>query len=473
MRASPVLAINPGSTSVERSPDLLAPRDIVRSGLCIGCGACAARSEAEMRWDRYGFLKPAGDRDWYRRPEEDFSRTCPFSTSAADEDTIAGERFPLAARNDRRIGRFERAYVGAVAEGEWRARGSSGGMVSWVASELLRTRTVDAVIHVKPSDSRTTGRLFAYGVSRSLDEIANGAKSRYYPIDLSHVLREVRQIDGRYAIVGVPCFIKAVHLLRRADPLLAQRITHTLGLFCGHMKSARLVQSFAWQLGAELSEVRTVDYRVKNAGRPANWYRTRLELADGSAAEQDWWQLADGDWGAGFFQNSACDICDDVVAETADIAFGDAWVEPYSSDGRGTNVVVVRSKALCDLLEAATAEGRLDLKPVDADFIAETQAAGLRHRRQGLAYRLSWMRRSIRPRKRVRPERGQLSLRRRVIFRTRAAISRWSHRMMWLARTMQTPGIYLGWARVWLRLYQGAAWSNGRWGKLFDSLLPR
>ena len=51
----------------------------------------------------------------------------------------------------------------------------------------------------------------------------------------------------------------------------------------------------------------------------------------GATAEQDWWHLADGDWGAGFFQNPACDWCDDVVAETADIAFGDAWVEPYSS----------------------------------------------------------------------------------------------------------------------------------------------
>ena len=33
---------------------------------------------------------------------------------------------------------------------------------------------------------------------------------------------------------------------------------------------------------------------------------------------------------------------DDVVTETADISFGDAWVEPYSSGGRGTNVIIVR-----------------------------------------------------------------------------------------------------------------------------------
>ena len=80
----------------------------------------------------------------------------------------------------------------------------------------------------------------------------------------------------------------------------------------------------------------------KDESRPANWYRAHLELDDGSSAAEDWWHLADGDWGAGFFQNPACDWCDDVVGETADVSFGDAWVEPYSSDGRGTNVMVVK-----------------------------------------------------------------------------------------------------------------------------------
>ncbi|MGJ3627724.1 hypothetical protein AB5I41_13435 [Sphingomonas sp. MMS24-JH45] len=51
-----------------------------------------------------------------------------------------------------------------------------------------------------------------------------------------------------------------------------------------------------------------------------------------------------GDWVRAFFQASAGDYRDDVVAETADISFGEAWVEPYASDGRGTNVVV-RSRA--------------------------------------------------------------------------------------------------------------------------------
>jgi coenzyme F420-reducing hydrogenase beta subunit len=333
---------------------------------------------------------------------------------------------------------------------------------------------IDAVVHVKPSDPAATGRLFRYGVSRTLEEIAAGAKSRYYPIDLAEVLDEIRSREGRYAVVGIPCFIKAVHPLRGAEPLLASRITHTLGLFCGHMKSARLVESFAWQLGTELEKVRALDYRVKDPARPANWYRARLDLADGSSVAEDWWQFADGDWGAGFFQNPACDFCDDVVAETADIAFGDAWVEPYSSDGRGTNVVIVRDERLRDLLDRTIGDGRLALQRVGANFIADTQAAGLRHRRQGLACRLSWRRGGhCTPRKRVQANSETLSLRRRLIFRLRAGISRWSHRVMWLARAWHVPELYLAWARFWLRLYQGLAWSNGRVGAIADRLFRK
>jgi len=451
--------------SVERADRLLSPAEIVESRLCIGCGSCAAA----MRWDRDGFLKPDA---FAEAPPEQFADQCPFSPAAPNEDEIAAARFATASASDPRIGRFEAAYVGHALEDPFRRNGSSGGLTSWVAAELLRTGAVDGVAHVAPADPQTDGRFFAYRISRSLDALSEGAKSRYYPVELSSVLREIRETAGRYAIVGIPCFIKAIHLLRRVDPLIRERVTHTLGLFCGHMKSATMVESFALQLGAELGRVRSLDYRIKDESRPANWYRAHLELDDGSAKEQDWWHLADGDWGAGFFQNPACDWCDDVVGETADVSFGDAWVEPYSSDGRGTNVMVVRTKALVEMVERARAEGRLDLRPVDADFIAQTQAAGLRHRRDGLAYRLTWRRRGLTPRKRVQPS-AALPFRRKLVYRMRNAIAQWSHRVFRLARALHAPAIYTVWAHSMLRLYQSLTWSRGRLGKLLDRLMPQ
>jgi coenzyme F420-reducing hydrogenase beta subunit len=444
-------------------------RDIRRAGLCIGCGTCAGTSalpELSMAFDAYGQYKPQAVPRVERERSSRLAQTCPFSPFAQDEDDLASVRFPQAPHRDTRLGRFEAAYVGAVAEPPFRQQGSSGGMVTWVAAQLLQHGLVDGVAHVRPGEG---GKYFAYGISRDIESLYRGAKSRYYPVELSGVLEEIRTTPGRYAVVGIPCFIKAVHLARRQDPVLAERITHTLGLFCGHMKSARLVESFAWQMDTTIEAVQRPEFRLKGAERPANWYTAQLTLKDSSVRQKDWWHLGDGDWGAGFFQNSACNFCDDVLAETADISFGDAWVEPYSSDWRGTNVVVVRSPLLRDLVEQGMGLGQVEFKPVDADYIANTQAAGFRQRREGLAYRLTWRRRGLKPRKRVAPS-NQLPFQRKLIYRLRYGISAWSHRMFWLARWQQAPAIYITWAHAALRFYHGLAYGRGRIGAIAKRL---
>ena len=444
----------------------LSPAQIVRSGLCIGCGACASGADATMVWDNYGQLKPSGPASLRR--SEGFAALCPFSPEATNEDAIAAARFPDAPLLDGRLGRHISCYVGAAAEPPFRERGSSGGMVSWVAAELIRRGEIDGVLHVHPGQPGPP--FFGYRISRSEAELLSGARSRYHPVHLAAVLDQVRASPGRYAVVGIPCFIKAVHLARAQDPVLEERITHMLGLFCGHMKSARFVESFSWQLGADHDRVRAVEYRLKDANRPANWYTAHLTLDDGSTVQNEWFHLADGDWGAGFFQNSACNFCDDVVAETADVSFGDAWVEPYSSDGRGTNVVVVRAPLIQRLVDEARADGRLGLEPVDADFVAATQAAGFRQRREGLAYRLTWARRGIRPIKRVAPSAAGIGWRRKLVYRTRAAISRGSHRMARLAAATGRPQVYVGWARQAYVVYEGLTYCRGRLAPLFDRI---
>ena len=434
----------------------------MRSGLCIGCGSCAVGEASRgvgMGWDRFEQLKPDGPASWRSTATDRFSALCPFSPAARNEDAIAAARFPDAPMADGRIGRHISCHVGAVVEKPFRTQGSSGGMVSWVAAELLRRGEVDGILHVHPGAPGEP--FFGYRISRTEAELIAGAKSRYHPVHLAAVLEEARAVPGRYAVVGIPCFIKAVHLACAQDAVLAERMVFTLGLFCGHMKSARFVTSFAWQLGVDPDEVRAVEYRRKDEGRPANWYTAQLTLDDSTTVQRDWWHLADGDWGAGYFQNSACNWCDDVVAETADVSFGDAWVEPYASDGRGTNVVIVRAPLIQRLIDEGQAEGRLSLEAVDADFVAGTQAAGLRQRREGLAYRLTWRRRGIRPVKRVQPSSASLSLRRRLVYRTRAAVSAGSHHVAWAARRSGKPGLYSRWAWAMYRIYEGLTYARG------------
>ena len=416
-----------------------------------------------MRFDRNGLLIPEGD----LTGSPEFPTLCPFSPDAPNEDAISDVAYPDAPRHAT-VGRFLAAYVGHAEAGGFRERGSSGGLVTWTAEALMREGLIDGVAHVVPVDP-VTGRFFRYRISRTVEELRAGAKSRYYPVEMSEVLREIRATPGRYAVVGIPCFIKAVNLARHQDPVLRERIVFTLGLFCGHMKSARFVDSIAMQMDVPMEEVRAVEFRLKDPSRPANVYTAGLTLNSGELRKRDWWNLVDGDWGAGFFQASACNFCDDVIAETADVSFGDAWIEPYSSDGNGTNVVVVRSSVVENLIQKGIAEERLALSPVNEAFVVETQAAGFRQRREGLSYRLTWPKRGIRPVKRVGPARPD-DPRRRLIYRTRASISQWSHRLFRLARRMGKREPYVLWGRTAVAFYHGVAYSRGKVGTLIARL---
>lgn len=451
---------------------LYSPKDIVSSGLCIGCGSCAAQAgnagiAAQMQFDTYGQLKPRGPASWYKQESESFTRTCPFSPPATKEDELSNRLFPAAAENNASVGRFQSSYVGHVQEQDFRMQGSSGGLVTWVATELMRKGLIDGVAHVFASaNPQDEGRYFSYRISRTEQEIREGAKSRYYPVEMSEILKTIREVPGRYAIVAIPCMIKAIQLLRQQDPVYRERIRYTLGLFCGHMKSARFVESFAWQMQVPAEEVNKVEFRYKDPNRPANWYNAMLTMNNGSVINRDWWHLVDGDWGAGFFMNSACNFCDDVVAETADISFGDAWVEPYSSDGKGTNVVVVRSLEIEGMMAAAISEGRLRLEEVSGEFVEQTQAAGFRQRREGLAYRLTWATQGIQPLKRVAPDANRPSKERKLIYKARFYISKWSHRMFWLARKLRMHKVYVSWARAALSVYHGLAYHQGNLGEM-------
>src|SRR3546814_14564207 len=82
-------------------------------------------------------------------------------------------------------------------------------MVSWFAAELLRTGLVDGVAHVIAANPEEDQCFFRYQISRTAEEIRRGAKSRYYPIELSAVIDQIRAVPGRYAVIGIPCFIRS------------------------------------------------------------------------------------------------------------------------------------------------------------------------------------------------------------------------------------------------------------------------
>lgn len=396
--------------------------EVLSRGMCIGCGSCAVRTGGRVSvalssrgiWQADAHHADRADR-------RAASRVCPFSDEAANEDAIAAAIWPGLAQDDR-VGRWRDAWAGRVADDAVVTGSSSGGLTTYVLRELLGSDEIDAVIHV----GRARFGHFEYQISSSPDELLNRRKSDYTSVTLADVLTSVQTDPRRFAIVGIPCFIKAARLLAGTDPAIGDKLLYHIGLVCGHLKTQFFAESLAWQAGIEPDDLGTVDFRVKVEGRSSNQYAFRAtRKVSGDSVERPMSETLDGPWGYGAFQPEACNFCDDIFAETADAAFGDAWLPEYTADWRGTNVVLSRSDRISELLVAGAASGQIALIPLSLDKVEASQAGNFRHRRDALRVRLADdldAGLSV-PIKRVDPGRGHVTPQRVDLIRQRRSIS--------------------------------------------------
>lgn len=392
---------------------------VVAGGFCIGCGNCAFASGGAiaMELNDEGFVVPrivaANAPD---APE--LTATCPFSNATPDETELA-ETLPWAeTAHDPRVGHYVNMYAGHVVDNAFRLGGGSGGVTTWFLRTLLESGEVDHVLHVKPIDPTTDseGRLFRYGLSSTADELMSGRKSRYYPVDLAEVYRIITERPGRYAVVAVPCFAKALRLMQRQSPVISERVHFIIGLVCGHLKSRAFGEYLAWMQGIRPQELRRLDFRVKLPGADASQYTVRAEDANGQRTGVPLKDYFGTTWDLGFMKYGACEYCDDIFAETADIVFGDAWIQPFQESWMGSNIVLTRHPVASRLVQQGVASGALALTPIGLDQMVKSQASGLRHRREGLAHRLKLLDQAERwrPRKRFEVAKEPSSQRKRV-----------------------------------------------------------
>lgn len=362
---------------------------VIKGGYCVGCGACAVASrDVKLHRSTFGELTAVGDLSG-----DGLDQVCPFATSV-DETTLAEELFPDALEWDARVGRFEAIYIGATASDEDRLRSSSGGVVTWLLSELLRKGEIDAVIHVRPNSSADSiSTAYRYEISESSEEVSQGVGSRYFPVEPSDVVRKVlAEGPRRYAFVGTPCAVKAMRLLCRSNSELAERIAFCIAIFCGHMKSVAFSEMIGWQIGVEPRNLRGVDFRVKRIEKSANNYGVSVSHTDKegrvtSTKPIPVKNIIGMDWGLGYFKLRACDWCDDVAGEVGDFSAGDAWLPGVQEDGRGNSIFVSRNRRLESIISDGIGRNALIARRATPNDVYESQAGNYRHRWDGLISR--------------------------------------------------------------------------------------
>jgi len=417
---------------------------IVKGGYCSGCGVCAYKypDTFKIELNKYGLYRPILNENGNNIANLD--SLCPFSGKSLNETELADSLFgDKGLEYNSVIGYYSDLYAGYVKDTGYRTRGSSGGITTWILEKLLEEKLIDGVIHaadVERTNNTIPKAIVGYSLSFSVEEVLSKGKSKYYPVEMSNILADVKNNypDKKFALVGIPCFVKAVRLLQNEDKELKNQIPFLIGLVCGHLKSTGFAKSFAWQSGISPDSLTKIDFRYSEGEHNANEYFVRTEGLDINTKEPKVRIRQNKTffgylWGEGFFKYKSCDYCDDVFAETADITFGDAWLPQYVSDKLGTNVLIVRNSQVRQILDKYKNELVLDI--LGQDETIASQDAGKRHKRDDLKYRLYLKRKKNQwyPIKRVEADQAGIPSNRKGIIRMRESISVASHKYFYKA----------------------------------------
>jgi len=360
---------------------------IIEAGFCSGCGVCVASCASSclaMRFTEQGELAPVLSGACTSCGT--CLRVCPFAPDNPDTTLLARMRFadsPGTQYNEI-TGHYLESYYAYRRDEEARWQASSGGICGWLLEELLRREMVDSVLLVAPSSGQD---LFAYKAVTGPAEVRSASRSVYYPVDAAKAVRLALETPGRYALVGLPCVLRGVELLKTTRPLLRERIVFSLGLVCGQQKSAHFTEFLAVQAGLRERPV-IVDYRTKQRGEPASNFAFCYRGASGGTATITMNDIAQF-WTEDWFKVHACNACDDIFAECADITLMDAWLPAFARDSRGANLLLVRNPQLKRMLDMGAADGVIHLTPIEIAQVIASQQGVVDNKRLGLAVRRS------------------------------------------------------------------------------------
>jgi coenzyme F420-reducing hydrogenase beta subunit len=354
-----------------------------------------------MRFNRFGEYNPFKEKECVKECGLCL-KVCPFADGNDNEDKLGNALYGVIPGffHHKETGYYLECFAGYAPD--MRSLGSSGGMATWLLSTLLKRGIVDYVISVIPNND--PDKLFKFTIFNDAQSVLGASGSAYYPVELSGVLKEIKNNPGRYAIIGLPCFIKAIRLAARKNKHLKERITVTLGLVCGQQKS-KLYTEYLAALSGITPSLANVHYRGKSPEKPASNFYFSCTNNEGNTGKIFWNEGVGEAWSNRWFTQNACNYCDDVFAECADVTFMDAWLPEYSKDFRGTSLVLVRSPQLQTMIVEGARSKEIILETIPVLKAVDSQAGSIAEKHSDLGYRLFTSNKAgfVTPQKRIEP----------------------------------------------------------------------
>lgn len=331
---------------------------------CNGCGTCEGvcpEGAIELKVDsKLGVYLPEVDKKKCVGCEKCLA-VCPGKKLELDKlnrhvfDQVASNPF---------LGSYKKLRVGHVLDKELLKCSSSGGIATQTILYALDKGVIDGAILTRLEDEDPlTPKPF---IARTREEVLSGMGSKYAPVPLNRILREVVKRKERFAVVGLPCHIQGLRKAQLLDPRLNERIKFCVGLFCAHCTSFQGTLFLLEKYGVDPREVNRIEYRSKGwpGGMtiiPKNGSSKFIPLPEYHGLYFD----------NHFFIPEACTLCNDHCNELADLSVGDGFLPEKMREGcEGESFIITRTEAGERMINEIIEKKMIETEPLtESDFI--------------------------------------------------------------------------------------------------------
>lgn len=234
------------------------------------------------------------------------------------------------------LGRVLGVWKGYAADESIRSKAASGGIVTALLVHLLESGQIDGALLCRAlmKDGRLDYEIF---IAKNRQEVLSAQTSKYFDIPIFKGLDQIKNFDGRVAIVGLPSQIHSFRNLTNKNEALRKKIPLLIAIFCGHNSQDTLVKEVWKKHGIDESQVSEFVYR-KGLWRG----RMHLTLNDGRHVDFPFQDFS-------HYQNlhilslNRCLNCFDHMGFFADIATGDIWMKSERSSSVKKSIFLSRT----------------------------------------------------------------------------------------------------------------------------------
>ena len=343
---------------------------VAKNDLCTGCGTCTAlcpENAIKMVVDeKKGIYIPKIDEKKCNHCSVCY-KVCPGHE--INYDALNQEIFGMKPENIF-VGNFVHAYAGFSEDIDIRTKSSSGGLITQILIFALEKKIISGALVTKMNkDKPLEPEPF---IARTKEEIIEASQSKYCPIPTNIALKYILESneDDKFAVVGLPCHINGIRKAEKFNKELLDKIVLHIGIFCNHTPNLWATQILLQRHNIKKEDIIQLKYR--GGGWPGFMEITTSKDKKMIPQSESWRFI-----GSHFFYSKHCLVCSDGLCELADLSCGDAWLQEFLADDKGTSVCVTKTIFADNLLNMMISNNELNLTKINFKKVIESQSGML------------------------------------------------------------------------------------------------